>query len=288
MDAFVGLVTVLMIIGLINPSLLLRWDKNPTRLKVVAYGIGLMSVVWLWLMGARMKEQAKHADTLKQVEKVREYVLKEMYVPARMYLDELEGIDTSSPYYHEVVNLTNDLDSLESLYNKRRNEELKKKNLQELQQNLISEIHFLDNSFDPTNYRGSIPLLESEIKLFESWGELVQRGQGSSSDEVKKLANSLRGKVEKTQRREFPILRREYVKIAKQKMWIEDIEVSSWGSSITFTGGTFVSNRNISEFNSVISETLMSFRFKRVNYKWIKLDDEYTYYKLYGGKDSDI
>lgn len=285
MDTFIGLITVIVIIGLVKPSLILRWDKNPTRLKVLGYGIVLGAIIGLWNFATGVNERMKLAFDQGQIKDARELMDKEMYVLAR---EELNEIDSLSPVYEEALILIREIDSIQPIYNKRRNDELRQEAVKDLKQKLINEMEFITTEFDSKKYRGSIALMQVELALFESWGRLIKEGEASSDSDVKLIASKLKRKVKSIQQREFPKLRAEYVKIAKQEMWIEDIEVTSYRSTITFTGGTFAANRNIAEFNETISKTLKSFRFTRVNYKWSEYASEYSYFTLNKGKDSDI
>lgn len=67
------------------------------------------------------------------------------------------------------------------------------------------------------------------------------------------------------------------------KLWEENIavEVSGKGNTILwFTAGRFANNKRIKEFQEAISSEVRTFGFKRTCYKWIKHDEEYTYYDL--------
>ena len=71
----------------------------------------------------------------------------------------------------------------------------------------------------------------------------------------------------------------------------ENIEVEVFGNNsktIQFTGGIFANNKNKQETQETLSEMLNLLRFKKVNYKWYKYDDEYTYYELDSKNDNEI
>ncbi|ADV48762.1 hypothetical protein Celal_1450 [Cellulophaga algicola DSM 14237] len=91
--------------------------------------------------------------------------------------------------------------------------------------------------------------------------------------------------------REFPILRKEYAKIIAKKIWENDIDVTSSSRGnryINFSGGVFAANKNKQEFQEQVNEVLKMFRFNQSRYRWYKGADEYTYYTIYEGKDSDL
>ena len=144
---------------------------------------------------------------------------------------------------------------------------------------------------DFTKLRGSIHLLEGELSQFAIWGRLVEEGEASKDPEINKLAGQLRTKLTRIQVREFPIIRKEYAKIVANRMWEEDIEVTSSGTGnrqITFIGGVFAANKSKKKFQEDINNLMFEFRFNRVNYKWHKREQEYTYYTVDKGKDSDL
>lgn len=77
-----------------------------------------------------------------------------------------------------------------------------------------------------------------------------------------------------------PKLRKRYIKTLGDKLWEDDIKVKGNGKTITFIGGVFAANRNIKDFEDKIEDTLKKLGFKRVIYKWVDADVEYTYYDL--------
>ena len=142
--------------------------------------------------------------------------------------------------------------------------------------------------FNGTDYRGAITSLTIEVALFSTWGRLIEKSVDHKSKTVRNLGIQMKSHLKKLQIKEFPRIRSEYAKLVDEKLWSEDIDVSKYGTSITFTGGIFASNKNIQDFQSTISSTLSDFRFKRANYKWYEYDDEYTYYTISSPKDSEI
>lgn len=142
--------------------------------------------------------------------------------------------------------------------------------------------------FNGNDYRGVISSLTIEVALFSTWGRLIEKAKDHKSKTIRRLGIQMKSYLKKLQIKEFPRIRSEYAKLVDEKLWSENIDVSKYGTSITFTGGIFASNRNIEDFQSTIRRTLSDFRFKRANYKWYEYDDEYTYYTIYSPKDSEI
>jgi len=63
------------------------------------------------------------------------------------------------------------------------------------------------------------------------------------------------------QTKEFPILRKEYGKIIANKMWENDIEVTTIGTGrryINFSGGIFAANKNKKEFQTQVPERFVN------------------------------
>ncbi len=130
-----------------------------------------------------------------------------------------------------------------------------------------------------------------ELVLFGYWADIIKKGENSDDPEIQKLAKQLKSKVVNLQVREFPRLRKEYADVAAKKMWENDIEVYANGTGnryINFTGGLFAANKNKKVFQEQLHEILTMFRFNQSRYRWYKGADEYTYWTIYEGKDSDL
>lgn len=159
-----------------------------------------------------------------------------------------------------------------------------------LQTKLENAIDDIKNGKDYSQYRGSISSLLIETAIFSFWGDLIEESKFGSQIE-QQLGKELEIKVKKIQQKEFPLLRKEYAKLARNLLWESDVDVSISGNNyttLTFTGGIFAANKNIKDSQNELSEMLHILRFKKSIYKWYKYDDSYTYYTLYQGKDSDI
>ncbi len=140
-------------------------------------------------------------------------------------------------------------------------------------------------------YRGTVESLQLELILLGVWANIIIKGENSDDPVIQKLAKQLMPKVVNLQVREFPKLRNEYAKIAAKTMWVNDIEVYSNGTNnknINFTGGIFAANNNKKDFQSTVREVLKMFRYNQARYRWYKGADEYTYWTIYEGKDSDL
>lgn len=150
---------------------------------------------------------------------------------------------------------------------------------------------FRTKPFDGSGYRESIESLQLEIALFGVWSNYIREAETSEDAKVKQLGKQLAYQVKLVQIKEFPKMRKAYHQILHQKLWSEDIEVTISGYNFTvieFTGGTFASNKNKLQMQTVINDILKMLRFKRVNYKFTKYDSEYSYYTIESPNDNVI
>ncbi|MBU3807893.1 MAG: hypothetical protein H9802_05685 [Candidatus Phocaeicola faecipullorum] len=111
----------------------------------------------------------------------------------------------------------------------------------------------------------------------------------ANSDVVDKYPNCtktfdyMEKESEKILKKALPLYRKQVTQIMKDRLWEENINVSVSGNANTvlwFTGGIFASNKQIKLFQEQIESEVRTFGFKRTCYKWIKHDNEYTYYDL--------
>lgn len=279
-----------LVVGLIKPELVLRNFKNPTRIKV----IGIFIVSFLLLVGITNLFMGAEEKAKYNIESARTLIEQKDYKGA---VDKLKDINEDNPLYEDAQALLSEVkiqiniaDSLNRITPEERRAASKLEEEVKLKENLILNLDIIDK-FDFSKLRGSVHLLEGELSQFAIWGNLVAKGEASEDDEINKLSNQLKSKLTRVQIREFPILRKEYASIAAKKMWEEDIEVTSSGTGnryITFIGGVFAANKNKKKFQEDINSIMLEFRFNRVQYKWHKGQQEYTYYTVYEGKDSDI
>jgi hypothetical protein len=140
-------------------------------------------------------------------------------------------------------------------------------------------------------YYDSISKIDLALNLFHTWAEEIKKAEESPHLEKQALGEKIRSAVVKKQVIEFPRLRKAYGKISANKLWVNDIEVSVYGSSnsvIEYTGGVFAANRNIREAYTIVKTQLRDLRFDQANYKWYSGDDEYTYYTIGSRLDTEI
>ena len=292
---------IALIIGLVNPSLVLRWSKKPTRLKVFLWW--LLANVLLSILLAIISPAISSKEILGSANQL---IKEGNYSRA---LTELNKINKNDSLYVEAQQLINKADSLKSMEEKEKKIENKQEkkiteitNIQnstvidsvsQQKEQLEREINSIDKGIDFSKYHGanSVEELQIEIVLFGTWGKMIIEGEKSNNNELKQLCSKLKERVVKIQIKEFPLLRKQYAQIAKQKMWEHDIDVYASGKGykcINFTGGIFAANKNKQDFQNQINEVLTIFRFSQSRYRWFKDEDEYTYWTIYKGEDSDL
>jgi len=289
---FLGLALfITLIVGLIKPSTVLRWDSKPTRLKVFGYWF-LSFVVLSILSPLTESDEDRAADNIQQA---KNYLEQENYSRA---ISRLEGIDTSSHFYQEAQELMEKADSLNLVTEEQKQlavelqaQQAAEEELNNQKEQLKREIKAVNDGVDFSTYRGSVDALQLEIVLFGSWSEIITKGEKSEDSEIKRLARQLKPKIVNLQVREFPKMRQEYAKVVGKLMWEHDIYVNSNGnrhSYLNLTGAIFAANKNIKDAQQQLQDAPKLFRFRQTRYRWYKEADEYTYYTTYEGKDSDL
>ncbi len=295
MTAILGLLSfalfIALIVGLVKPALVLRWTNKPTRLKVFGYWILATFVVGI--IGVATESDEDRAKS--SIESAKNYIEQENYSSA---ISRLEDIDKENPLYSEAQILLQQADSLNKMTEeeKRLAKEMEAKKSAEEEklkqkEQLEREIKSINDGVDFSTYRGTVDSLQMELVLFGYWADIIKKGENSDDPEIQKLAKQLKSKVVNLQVREFPRLRKEYADVAAKKMWENDIEVYANGTGnryINFTGGLFAANKNKKVFQEQLHEILTMFRFNQSRYRWYKGADEYTYWTIYEGKDSDL
>jgi len=139
---------------------------------------------------------------------------------------------------------------------------------------------------------GAMESLQTQLSLFEKWALAVRQGrQNTMQDSINSLADEIAEKLSQIQTKRFPVLRQNYRNLLHTQLWVDNIEVEVMGNqntTIQFTGGTFANNRNKLETFTTLKPMLEQFRFKRVNFKWYKYDEEYTYWEIDSKSDQQL
>ncbi|MDR0830037.1 MAG: hypothetical protein LBN95_08005 [Prevotellaceae bacterium] len=105
---------------------------------------------------------------------------------------------------------------------------------------------------------------------------------------LKSKVQSIKSLISSMQVKAFPMLRKAWAINVKNTLWQHDIDVKYSNTSITLIGGVFAANQNKQDTYESLSPKLHELRFTRINFKWYKYDDEYTYYTLETLSDSYV
>jgi len=250
-----------------------------------------LSLLVLVILFAGCQSEPNSNDYLNEAKDL--IALQNYYDAKRTLLKIQEG----DPLFMEADSLFSYADSMrkvqieeERIIQEKRNAARKEAKRKELIDRLNKEIAEIDKGINFNQYRGTIDALQLELVMFGAYASIIRDANLNGDDGIEKLATRLRSKVSRIQVQQFPLLRKEYVKILNKKLWEADVEVFSNGSrytTINFTGGLFAANKNKKDFQNEIHQMLKDFRFRESRYRWYEYDDEYTYWKVYSGKDSD-
>lgn len=295
MTVFLGLLSILtfiaLIVGLIKPGIILKWDKKPTRLKVFGYWV--LSLVVIGVLGVITTDEEEVART--RIVAANSYIEKKEYDLAKSSLD---LIKVENKYYSEAQELLAKVDSLIAISEEEeRLAKLEEERLAaeedkvKFKEQLERELKSIDEGINFSKYRGSIENIQIELVLFGTWAKNIKEGEESEDKEIQALAKKLKSRVIRIQAKEFPLMRKDYAKVVANKMWENDIDVSSSGSGhtrINFTGGIFAANKNKQDFQNQLHEILKMLRFQQARYRWYKGQNEYTYWDIKPAKDTDL
>tara|TARA_B110000046_G_scaffold78922_1_gene87021 strand:- start:398 stop:988 length:591 start_codon:yes stop_codon:yes gene_type:complete len=195
MDTFIGLLHIALfftlIVGLIKPTLILRWLEQPTRLKVFGFWVLISFAVAVF--GMAFENEGERTKSL--IEDSKNLITDAKYLRAIAKLNE---IDNKNPLYPEVLKLKQKADSLNNmtkeemlLANGKAAKEKAELAVINQKEQLEREIKSINDGVDFSSNRGSVDALLIEIILFGTWAELITKSENSDKPEVKKLANDL-------------------------------------------------------------------------------------------------
>ncbi len=293
MLAFLGLLSfaafIAMIVGLIKPSLILKKSKKPTRLKI--FGLWILSTFIVGILTIVLTGSEQNSDTI--VVEAEKLITDGKFKEAK---EELQKINSDDSLYNRAQLIIIKADSLSRLTNEEKvkyEEQLavkkKEEEIEEQKEQLKRELKSINEGIEFAKGK-NIEALQMDLVLFASWAKIIEEAKNSDNLEIQNLGKKLSYKVSNIQTKEFPNLRKKYSKFLANKMWENDIYISASGTGkryINLTGGIFAANKNKKDFQETIHEILTMFRFKQSRYRWYKGAEEFTYYDVYKGKDSD-
>lgn len=138
----------------------------------------------------------------------------------------------------------------------------------------------------------SLDTIKLSLQVFDSAARLLQQSTSLSlDDDGKQRAAELRKVLIRNQAKAFPIMRDRMGPIFRQELWISDGSAKTFGNRYTvieFVNASFAANRNIQAAHDQVHGMLTRLRFKQARYKWLSVDDEYTYYKIESPADDVV
>jgi len=183
----------------------------------------------------------------------------------------LMSVGSSDDKKLDIESLNNDITEIELTPEEKSND-------------ITNTLNYYDKLLDSFNINSSYSSIEqiymSRVLLYGISDNLIKAKLDSINPNNAIHAEQQRKKLIKIQEKIFPKFRQEYVKIIKQKLWVNDCYVKISGKNsdiISFTSGAFAANKNIDDFNKTITKTLLDLRFKEARYYWYE-GSRYTYY----------
>lgn len=157
-----------------------------------------------------------------------------------------------------------------------------------------SVIVILDNAIktikeDKDVYKGNSSGVTMYLTMFEAFGQVYNSYKDNPDEKVKVKLSEFQKAAGNYQEKMLPKMRETYYKDLKRKLWRSNIEVSQPSSTtLQLTGASLANNANKEDMMNAMSEIVNKLRFQRINMKWYKYDDEYTYYSLKNPKDREL
>lgn len=288
---FLGLF-IMFIIGMVKPKLILRWDKNPNRWKV--FGFSTLAFIFIGILSVFI---VPTTETIREskIAIAKNHLQKKEFDKALTTLNQIEKEDS---LYQKAQKLIVKVDSLKAFKVKQEKiaietkakKEAKSKTQEQIER-LQKEIKSINEGIDFSAYRDSKDYLLIELAIFSNWGDLIKKGMNSKNEKIQNLATQLKSKVQRIQKQEFPKMRENYADVVAELMWKFDIYVTATGSRnqyINLSGGLFATNKNKLDFQNQLIEMFELLRYSQSRYRWYKEADEYTYWTIYEGNDSDF
>jgi len=165
-----------------------------------------------------------------------------------------------------------------------------------LDKRLIRELKSISKGVSFSTYRGSVEMLQMEMVLFGAWARYIDEGITSGNNETILLARKLESKVAEIQKKEYPFLRKEYVKFIKEtlrEMNFDENRIQVYVSGhqnqyLNFKGAELADKEISTGLHSSIHEIILTFRFSEGRYHWGNNSNEYYYWSVFTGKDTDM
>lgn len=206
-----------LIIGLINPYLVLKWVKVPTRLKVFGWWF-LFTICASIIFPIILSLSETESDKMKAIEK---NIKNKDYSYA---ISKLQKISEESEFKGKADSLLiittklhkeqqDSIKRAELIVTEKANKEHLESKKQELISQINKELASIKKGVDFSSNNNSVEALQMNLVIFSSWASLIDDALASDDTELNTLGSNLKMQVEKVQIVQFPLLRKEYVNI---------------------------------------------------------------------------
>jgi len=135
--------------------------------------------------------------------------------------------------------------------------------------------------------------LNERLQKMRHLGKVVffAEDKAKKDKDLKKLWQTAYRQQIKFQTTHYPRMRDAFGPVMRKKLWEHNMEVKTVGKGfrrVIFTAAAFANNARIKQFHEGIGVMLSDYRFKRVDYKWIKHAHEWTYFDLQTKPDNKL
>lgn len=156
---------------------------------------------------------------------------------------------------------------------------------------LIERLQVGNTSMDSTFKSlasGTKAAVDVKLSFLKDWSNTYLEADSSTDPKVQELKEKFKSRLIAFQKKQLPLLRKEYADVMATELWRENIYVTCQGSGnsiINISGGLYASNKNIEDSQTLLQPRLKELRYYEVRYRWYKEADEFTYYRLESPKD---
>lgn len=159
------------------------------------------------------------------------------------------------------------------------------KNMSLFLQNKISDIDLkLKNGDEGTD-------LATRLSWHKSNTALYNEARTNNDKQIKQQRDVLKKKIVQVQKRDFPVLRNEYVESKKEALDQQHIAIGVSGDHkdvLTFEGDVFQPEKVQKDFMKNIYGIVNDLRFKKVIYKWSDQANGFADYPIDSKNDTEI
>lgn len=134
----------------------------------------------------------------------------------------------------------------------------------------------------------NVERMKEYLFLFEDAGSVYRKYEDSKNKELLQELEKMKKEIGKLQASKLPQMRKVFANDLKDKFFRTNIDVKQNGTTLELTGGKLANNANKEDTYSMLKDLLYDLRFKKLNLKWYKYDDEYYYYEINSKKDSEL